>query len=221
MVRGGPVTRRAPVPSDQGRPRVVRSAQGPRSDTPGTTPSKRAERGVRISGGTAAPFHHGRDNFPSTCDNQEGSRSDLIQSAVHIDTWSRSSLRVKLRSAVGRLWTATLESSTKRSHDFVLITFALNSIPKRSLSLRITKLLPLNALGSSRNRSTEPGGLGRIDPSSTLKASRMVSDPTRVRLESLTYETRDITTMGKLVALRVFKTDDMVPGHVAVWLPEP
>jgi hypothetical protein len=49
----------------------------------------------------------------------------------------------------------------------------------------------------------------------------MVSDPTRVRLESLTYETRDITTMGKLVALRVFKTDDMVPGHVAVWLPEP
>jgi hypothetical protein len=35
------------------------------------------------------------DNLPGTCDNQRGSRSDLIQSAVHIDTWSRSSLRVK------------------------------------------------------------------------------------------------------------------------------
>ena len=51
---------------------------------------------MRISEGTAPLFHFGRDNLPSTCDNQKGSRSDLIQSAVHIDTWSRSSLRVKL-----------------------------------------------------------------------------------------------------------------------------
>ena len=93
------------------------------------TPWKRAERGVRISRGPAAIFHHGRDNLPGTCDDQKGSRSDLIQSAVHIDTWSRSSLRVKLRSEVGRVRRATLASSTKRSQAFVLITFALNSIP--------------------------------------------------------------------------------------------
>ena len=31
----------------------------------------------------------------------------------------------------------------------------------------------------------------------------------------------DITKMGELVVLRVFGTDDIVPGHVAVWLPEP
>ena len=41
-------------------------------------------------------FPQRMDDFPGTCDNQKGSRSDLIQSAVHIDTWSRSSLRVKL-----------------------------------------------------------------------------------------------------------------------------
>jgi len=27
--------------------------------------------------------------------------------------------------------------------------------------------------------------------------------------------------MRKLVVLRVFGTDEIVPGHVAVWLPEP
>ena len=32
---------------------------------------------MRISGGTAALFRFGRDNLPSTCDNQKGSRSDL------------------------------------------------------------------------------------------------------------------------------------------------
>jgi hypothetical protein len=29
-----------------------------------------------------------------------------------------------------------------------------------------------------------------------------------------------ITKMDKLVVLRVFGTDDIVPGYVAVWLPE-
>ena len=56
------------------------------ASTRGTTPWKRAERGVRISGGTDALFHYGRDNLPGTCDTQKGSQSDLIQSAVHIDT---------------------------------------------------------------------------------------------------------------------------------------
>ena len=40
---------------------------------------QRAERGVRLSEGTAALFRYGRDNIPGACGDQKRSRTDLIQ----------------------------------------------------------------------------------------------------------------------------------------------
>jgi hypothetical protein len=40
-------------------------------------------------------------------------------------------------------------------------------------------------------------------------------------LDRANHVVRPFTEMGKLVVLRVFGTDDIVPGHVAEWLPEP
>jgi hypothetical protein len=45
---------------------------------------------VRISGGTAALFRYGRDNLPSTCDNQDGSLSTNTSTAPDSrDGWVR------------------------------------------------------------------------------------------------------------------------------------